>query len=289
MIQETHASCESCDRVFLQVEGIWRFLLPERAGEYNQFLNQYHLLRSAEGWGALDNNYYRALPRVAANDPQRAIWRIRAKNFKRLRTLLENLRATTILDIGAGNGWLASRLTGLGYTVAALDLSDDPHDGLGAHTHFESRFDCYQAEFDRLPFAASQFDLVVFNASFHYSSGLAETLTEAKRVLRRDGGIILLDTPFYRELAEGEAMRAEWEKGFRARFGFMPMRAPGFLTPPQLGRAAADAGLDAAVWYADEDWLKRARRAWTRHQIGRATPRFPIVVLHRTNREVKSA
>ena len=85
------------------------------------------------------------------------------------------------------------------------------------------------------------------------------------------------------------AMRAEKEKEFRARFGFGQVRSgPGFITPTQLERATADAGLRVMVWYADEDWLKRARRAWASHRIGRATPRFPIFILRGTHGQGES-
>src|SRR5438128_3819301 len=117
------------------------------------------MLRTAEGWGASDATYYRALPQVVTDDPQRAIWRIVAKHFTRLLRLLKELQPTRILDNGAGNGWVSYQLTRRGYIVAALDLADDALDGLGASIHYHRSFESYQAEFDRLPFQQNQFDL----------------------------------------------------------------------------------------------------------------------------------
>ncbi|HEX7588756.1 MAG TPA: class I SAM-dependent methyltransferase, partial [Anaerolineae bacterium] len=115
----------------------------------------------------------------------------------------------SVLDLGAGNGWLANRLTQAGHSVAALDLSDDGLDGLGAAKHYASAFKLYQAMFDALPFADSQFDMVVFNASLHYATNLSRTFWESLRVLTPTGTLVVMDSPLYRNPGSGQTMLAE--------------------------------------------------------------------------------
>src|SRR5204863_3776125 len=108
--------CPSCRTVFRQIDGIWRFLMPEQLDTYRQFLHEYGIVRTDEGWGADDPFYYRALPYVPTEHPQCELWRIRTRSFEAfLRHVLtpaesEKGKPLTILDLGAGNGWLAHRL-----------------------------------------------------------------------------------------------------------------------------------------------------------------------------------
>lgn len=276
------AYCEACQRRYRRQNDIWRFLLPERAARFENLAEEYRLLREAEGWGAADASYYRALPEVAADDPQRAIWRIVAKNFQRLVRYLNELEPARILDIGSGNGWLANQLTRRGYTVAALDLSDDVRDGLGAAVNYETSFERYQAEFDRLPFRQGQFDAVLFSASLHYSNALADTLGEAARVLGPNGQVIVLATPVYTMPNSGATMIAERERTFRVRFGFeQTARTTGFSTERQLAQAAEEAGLSVNFWHGDDHWIKQLRRVWIQKKTGREPARFPLIVMRR--------
>jgi SAM-dependent methyltransferase len=186
------------------------------------------------------------------------------------------------LDAGAGNGWLSNQLASQGHTVAALDVSDDPCDGLGAWVNYTTHFECYQAEFDRLPFRHAQFDLVIFNAALHYSFDLGVTLREAHRMTTPNGKIVVLDSPCYSNAISGAAMIAEREAGFARKFGFKrQVYAVGFLTEAKLGRAAADAGLAVNVGAMDDDWRKKLQRSWAKWRMGREPARFPLIVLEK--------
>src|SRR6266851_1452104 len=108
-----------------------------------RFVREYRTVRRAEGWGSHDPAYYRALPFRDLTGRFPGIWRIRARSFstfmKHVVHPLEVQRHTTalrVLDLGAGCGWLAYRLAQRGHWVAALDLLDDPFDGLGAVRHY---------------------------------------------------------------------------------------------------------------------------------------------------------
>jgi SAM-dependent methyltransferase len=242
-------------------------------------MSEYSLVRQEEHWGGASPEYYRALPRVRRDDPHLNIWRIRERNFRHMLSLIGTQSRLRILDVGAGNGWLSNQLTRRGHTVAALDLSDDPEDGLGASVNYEHPFECYQAEFDRLPFCPSQFDLLIFGAAVHYSSGLGATLCEAKRVLAPGGRILAFDSPFYSNETSGFAMVEARESGFARKFGMnREVSDTGFLTRERVDYAAEASGL--VVHFHDDDLTlnTRLRRAWATRRTGRELARFPLIV-----------
>jgi SAM-dependent methyltransferase len=72
---------------------------------------------------------------------------------------------------------------------------------------------------DRLPFADSQFDCAIFNASFHYSEDYGRTLKEVIRCLRPGGTVIVADTPWYQSAEHGEQMLRERHSMFEKKFG----------------------------------------------------------------------
>ena len=276
------ARCRECGQVFNRRDGIWRFLPEARAAEFAAFMREYRAVRASEGWGAPSPDYYRTLPNVGADDPQRHVWRLRARSYHRLLQLVDGPTGLRVLDAGAGNGWLSNRLAQRGHLVAAVDLSDDARDGLGVWPNYEARFTCYQAEFDHLPFRNDQFDLLIFNAALHYSSVLQVTLSEARRVIKPGGRAVVLDSPFYAQTFGGAAMVAERTAEFTRRLGSEPQsRTIGFLTEPDLERAAAGAGWTMRVWAPDANWLKTLRRALIRHRNGREPARMPLVVLEK--------
>lgn len=227
-IDRETARCPMCQGSYTCANHIWRFL-DARSAPYQNFLDVYRTVRRAEGWGALDAEYYCNLPHIARGNPLAAIWRVRAASFSKLLALIEP--HGRILDVGAGNGWLAYQLTRRGHAVAAADLNDDAEDGLGAQKFYPLPLPCYQADFDHLPFAAAQFDAVIFNASLHYSKNLARTINEALRVLKGNGKIIVMDSPLYRQRASGEAMMRDKADEFKTRYGLVLDATPrGFLT-----------------------------------------------------------
>ena len=130
----------------------------------------------------------------------RADWRIRRETYHHLlgHVLAAGPQPLRVLDLGAGSGWLSHRLASLGHHAVAVDAIDDAVDGLGAARHYASDFVRVQADFDALPFAPAQFDLVIFNGSLHYAPDTAATLaarTPHARAGRCAGGDGFADVP----------------------------------------------------------------------------------------------
>ena len=230
---------------FWNVDGIWRFLLPESEAHYSRFIRDYETVRSAEGRGSASASYYRALPFKDLSGHHAADWKIRARSFKALNTVLTQIqdpleRYLKILDLGAGNGWLSNRLASQGDRVIAIDLLVNEQDGLGAWKHYEHSFTPVQSEFNHLPVMDRFADAIIFNASFHYSENYTETLNEALRVLSRDGRIVIMDSPVYRRANSGVGMVQEREAQFKEKYGFASdhLESENYLTYARLKELA---------------------------------------------------
>src|ERR1700740_2999089 len=64
------ARCCPIDHVsYRRVDGIWRFLPPERGAYFAPFLPDYTTIRNTEGHGSDDPAHYHTLPAVAPHDP----------------------------------------------------------------------------------------------------------------------------------------------------------------------------------------------------------------------------
>jgi ubiquinone/menaquinone biosynthesis C-methylase UbiE len=250
-----------------------------------QFLEEYRQVRYAEGRGSDDPAYYRALPYRDLTLKNTAMWRMRAKTWRYFeRIVLPPLeraaqRPLDILDLGAGNGWMSYRLALRNHRPVAVDIFSDPRDGLRAARHYPVPFPLVEAEFDRLPFPASSFDLALYNSSFHYSTGYEITLAEARRCLRPSGTVAILDSPLYRCPEHGKRMAAERHAEFLRRYGFRSDAIPSieFLDEPALRALAHCLGLRWTVyrpWYGWR-WHLRPLRAWLARQ--RPPSRFRIL------------
>lgn len=223
--------CPVDDLRFERVDGIWRFLLPERAPLFEQFIHDYESIRRAEGRISADTAYYRALPYFDLTHRMSADWRIRAASFD---AFVAQILATvervephlTVLDLGAGNGWLSHQLTRRGHHLVAVDLMINDFDGLGCFRYYDHPFTPAQAEFEHLPFADASADLVIFNASLHYAVDVGVTLAEALRTLKPDGRLVILDSPVYHNPASGEQMVREREDQFLKQYGFASNALP---------------------------------------------------------------
>lgn len=239
-----------------------------RAEALARFRESYGAHRAAEGRGAGGTAELLALPYLHTG-PQAAQWRIRSRTYdafvaRVLTPLARELgRPLRILDLGAGNGWLSYRMTMLGHDATAVDVRDDSVDGLGAAAgydpHLPKPFRRYVASFDALPVRGGAHDLAVFNASLHYALDLGATLREAVRAVGPGGRIAVLDSPFYRRAADGEAMVAEKRRHAAERFGeraedLVSLPFIEYLTRARLAEASAPLGL-----------------RWARHRV-----RYPL-------------
>jgi SAM-dependent methyltransferase len=250
------------------------------------FLEQYAVIRHAEGRGSNDPEYYRALPWRDLSGKSAEQWKIRARSYRHCeRILLPDLeraagRPLRILDLGAGNGWMSNRLRQRGHHPVAIDIFTDPLDGLRAIRHYEIRPDAVAADFNVLPFRDRSIDLAIFNSSFHYSSDYGRTLTEVLRCLRPGGSFIVVDSPVYEHPSDGEQMRAERQDFFTRTYGFRSesLGSIEYLDEPMLASLATEFSIE---WQRSWPWYgwRWALRPWQARRHGRRPPsRFFILL-----------
>jgi SAM-dependent methyltransferase len=255
LMLETGLRCANCSFLLANEQGIWKALPDERQIHYQQFLTEYQTVRAAEGRGSNKASFYLALPHKDLTGRNEWQWAIRARTFRCVEDVIlpqlekGHSRPLSILDLGAGNGWLSYRLALRGHRPVAVDLLTNQTDGLGAASHYlqelQVLFPRFQAELDRLPFRDAQFDCAIFNASFHYSENYYFTLGEAIRCLRPLGTIIIADSPFYRNEKGGLQMLEERRHTFNTRFGFPSnsLASLEYLTPERLLALEAGFGI----------------------------------------------
>ncbi|HEY2200789.1 MAG TPA: class I SAM-dependent methyltransferase [Solirubrobacteraceae bacterium] len=252
-----------------------------------QFVREYRTVRRAEGWGSVDSAYYAALPYRDLSGRYPEIWRIRARSYsvflsRVLRPLEAQTERLTILDLGAGNAWLSARLVRRGHRAIAVDVLDDPLDGLRAVRHYLDRHKPAPVlgEFDHLPLPAQTVDLAIFNASLHYSTDYARTLRETLQVLRQSGTLVILDSPMYSDPTSGQRMVQEREARFLRTYGFASnaLDCEHFLTPAQLTALSRALGLSWRVHAPRLDPLTAVRRQLDGVRARREPARFPVIV-----------
>lgn len=278
--------CNHCYEIYRYDNGIWRFLLPERLENFTAFIEDYQLVRRAEKRVRQEHQYFRQLPFTEASDGMAEVWKIRAASYRAfvIKILAPIEAASNVpllcLDLGAGNSWLSNRLVERGHQVAAVDLVINDWDGLGAHVHYTYSFLSLQAEFDRLPLFEQQCDLVIYNASFHYSTDYLVSLAEARRVLKPAGKIVILDTPVYQSVESGKKMVQERERHFMDMVGIPSNSLPAenYLTHARI-RELSEATAISWKYVRPFYGLRWAARPWVYWLAGRREPaKFYILV-----------
>ncbi len=274
------AGCESIPKV----DGIWRALFDTDGSRFAKFRREYSIVRDAEGRRFDSMESYRALP-FGVEGPRRDEWRVRAKSYEALiRELVDPLtrdRARVrFLDLGAGNGWLSHRLSAFGL-VWSVDISDDPHDGLGVCACYGPMVVPVMASNDVLPFGDRSVDLAIFNASFHYSERYEATLAEALRVA---GEVVVMDTPVYRDAESGRRMVEERRLDFLKRYGFASdgLKSEGFLTHDRIRELALGQGVRVELISPVYDAKFALRPITARFKLGREPARFFLIRFSRS-------
>lgn len=279
--------CPAEGRWFATQDGIHRLLPDERRRELQPALEIYQRVRRDEGWRAEPG-----LPEVPATHPRGRWWRVRAARLRQAQALARaglGRGPWRVLEVGAGCCWAGLRLAAEGHRVAAIDLSLDDEDGLRAAERVSASaatLDRAEAEMEAVPVEPASFDLVLAADSLHHAPRLARTLVELRRVTRREGLLVVLDSPVYRRREDGEAEVAARMRAQARRYG-VPMdrdRQPGYLVAGELPGLFRSAGWSLEIhgwpgrareWAGDlRDLLRRRRRA----------ARFPILCARRDGR-----
>jgi SAM-dependent methyltransferase len=274
--------CPQCGRHFEWDRGIWRFLTATRGRRLEPFVRQYRAVRQREGRRPSAPEYYRMLPTVPPDDPHAGDWLVRRETYHHLlrHVLASGPQPLHVLDLGAGSGWLSHRLAGLGHHVVAVDAIDDDDDGLGAAHHYPVEFGVVQADFNAVPFAGGQFDLVVFNGSLHYAPDAEATLARAHRLLAPGGALVVMDSPMFHADRDGRAMLEDTCRRLVLDCGISDVVRPGigYLTFTMLDVMAGKFGLRPQFFASHGPLGWRVRRNVARLRLRRAPAAFGLWV-----------
>jgi SAM-dependent methyltransferase len=274
--------CPACGGRYPRRGGVWRFLTAARSDRLAPFIRQYRAVREREGRRVTAADYYRRLPTVPPTDPHAGDWQIRRETYHHLlgHVLAAGPLPLHVLDLGAGSGWLSHRLSALGHRAVAVDALDDEVDGLGAARFYETRFAAVQADFDALPFAPAQFDLVVFNGSLHYAPEMAATLERAHRMLAPGGALVVMDSPMFGGDGDGTQMVGDALRRFTDVYGIgdAVQQGIGYVTFATLGAIADRLNLRPQFVPSRGPLSWRLRRNLARFRLRRAPAAFGLWV-----------
>ena len=129
--------------------------------------------------------------------------------------------AGRVVDLGAGTCWATAEISKLARVeeVVALDLSERFLETVGRRiiARLEGRAEKVRfavSAFDSIPFPDSYFDCAVLIAALHHAIAPVRVLLEAKRVVRPEGILLVIEQPpavlsISRRRREGLALMAE--------------------------------------------------------------------------------
>ena len=269
-----------CGLVYARRNGIHDFLGEPRRTAVEAFSRQYRRIREGDGHHQLIARFWHELPTVPkAYDPA-SEWRVRRESYNRFLASVLSAGRQRVLDLGAGCGWLSSRLARQCHDVVALDRLDDDADGAILASQDRLSFVAVRGDFEALPFEPGQFDLVVFNASLHYARDTEAALGGAARMLNRRGTLVVMDSPTFASRSDGESMVASQMAALGAAHDLADVVRPGigYLTFPDLGRTAERLKRQTRFYPSRGPLTWRLRRPLARRQLGREPATFGVWV-----------
>ena len=139
------------------------------------------------------------LPAIASIHPHYKEWRVRNDSSQKLiRYLKKRNQSNDIMEIGCGNGWLSHRLSAIANSrVIGTDINFlEIQQAARVFQNITSLHFIY-APGDSDFFKEKRFNTIVFAASLQYFESLTRIINNTLRLLKPDGEIHIIDSPFY--------------------------------------------------------------------------------------------
>jgi len=140
------------------------------------------------------------LPFATANNPHKDEWKIRTESFLKFKKYLD-MKSTSmnILDLGSGNGWFSiqlSKSTDHKYRCVDVNLTELKQ---GAQVAKSDHIKFFYADIFSAEISSSFFDMIIINSAVQYFPDLKTLLKTLLALLKPEGEIHIIDSPFYRE------------------------------------------------------------------------------------------
>ncbi len=177
--------------------------------------NLYHPIREKEGRTYTDDEVL-ALPSTNPSHRHYQEWQLRKRSTGRLLQHLRRKRGLiTIVEVGCGNGWLSRCMaTVSGSRVIGIDINSvELQQAIRVFSHIPNLQFLYgDMQSDAVPDLSA--DFIVFAASIQYFPSLPAAIMHAKKKLRSNGEIHIIDSPLYKP-AELEAAQQRTQDYYR--------------------------------------------------------------------------
>ncbi|MFN8348952.1 MAG: class I SAM-dependent methyltransferase [Spirosomataceae bacterium] len=180
---------------FRNAQGVW--LLTEHIPVQTHEA-AYLKVREKEG-RILQDEEVKQLPSLSEKHPNYREWQLRKQTVDRFISFLkQESKPLRILDVGCGNGWFTAKMTSLAPTKAVgLDLNlPELEQAQRLFGNSVTSF-CYGDIFEDV-FEKESFDKVVLSASIQYFPSLTALFSTLFPLLKPNGEIHILDSPFYK-------------------------------------------------------------------------------------------
>lgn len=174
-------------------EGVFDLIPKEEKERLNTFLKNFEDFRERKKQKIKETHLYNNLPYSISDSS----WKSKQKDLTIIRDLTKNKTNLKILDFGAWNGWLSNQLSAKNHTLTATDIFVDEFDGLKALKHYNNKFIAMQLLPNEIWRIQERFDVIIFNRNFAYLEDKEQILKDAKKILTKDGIIILTGLAIY--------------------------------------------------------------------------------------------
>jgi SAM-dependent methyltransferase len=133
-------------------------------------------------------------PRAAAY--VNSVTHSQGEDLRDLAAMMWGRRKSRVLDLGCGGGHAAFAVAPAVAEVVAFDLSREMVDAVAAEAKRRglNNITARQGAAEALPFADSEFDVVMTRFSMHHWTDLGVALAEARRVVKAHGRAVFIDT-----------------------------------------------------------------------------------------------
>jgi ubiquinone/menaquinone biosynthesis C-methylase UbiE len=113
------------------------------------------------------------------------------QQYQRVIAAVSAWKFSSVLDVGCGTGGLLSLMKRPGLKLAGVDLSSRMI--AEARKRVGKAFDLRVADSEKLPWRPGTFDLVVTTDSIHHWPNPTRAFSEIKRVLKKNGHVVIAD------------------------------------------------------------------------------------------------
>jgi len=162
----------------------------------DEFEQAYIAVREKEG-RVLHDDEVLSLPHLPIQHPRRKEWLKRNFTLRKVLPFIKKLGPHRIMDLGCGNGWFTNCLAQ--ETHASVTGVDMNMTELKQATRLFERKNCHFVYGDIFSdqWPEHYFDTITLNACVQYFPDLDQLISKLLELLRPNGTIHLLDSPFY--------------------------------------------------------------------------------------------